>query len=68
MPVERLVAPYLDVAIIGPYLDSILSLGLGNVQVDFGDSCRSRHALGKRGYCSYKFSRIVAMRQVHAHA
>ena len=46
---QLLVAPYLDVAIIGPALGPIEAMGLGEVKVDFGASCRGRRGLGKRG-------------------
>ena len=65
---QLLVAPYLDVAVIGPMLDTFESIGLGDIKVDFGASCRGRRGLGKRGYCNYKFNRIRAMRAVAQNA
>ena len=61
---QLLVAPYIDAAVIGPILEPVENLGLGEVKVDFGQTCRSRRANGKRGYCNYKFNRIAAMREV----
>jgi len=60
-----LFAPYIDVAVIGAYLDfAIHWLGLGELKLDFGRDCQLRRAAGKAGYCNYRLNRIAAMRQV----
>jgi len=60
-----LLAPYIDVAIIGPFLGPAISLGMGELKVDFGEDCRVvRRDAGKAGYCNYRLNRIDAMRQV----
>jgi len=62
-----LVAPYIDVAVIGPVLQPAIDLGLGELKVDFGNDCRvARRGQGKAGYCNYRLSRIDAMREVAA--
>ena len=60
-----LLAPYIDVATIGPMLQPAIDLGLGELKVDFGADCRvARRDAGKAGYCNYRLNRIDAMRDL----
>ena len=62
---QLLLAPYVDVATIGPALGPAVALGLGDIKVDFGRDCRiSRRDAGKAGYCNYALASIVGMRDV----
>ena len=62
---QLFVAPYLDVAIIGPAISPAIAFGLGKLKLDFGADCRiERRGAGKAGYCNYRINQIDAMRQV----
>jgi hypothetical protein len=61
------IAPFYSTA-FDPLLGPLMTLGLGKLTIDWGDTCDDERRLGRAGYCTFHVVNILAARNVGRNA